>query len=131
GCSASSYLGYVRGCWIVHLLELAIDHFIRRLAEARPESLSMLVEAAEIVLECLLCSSEKVVHLHIRFEPLFKKISFLEVAFNCALLCFHLLTGFTVQLISCGVEMSFRRRFQLLSFSLDFVRRASELFDFG
>jgi hypothetical protein len=39
------------GRWIVHLLELAIDHFIRRLAEARPESLSMLVEAAEIVLD--------------------------------------------------------------------------------
>jgi hypothetical protein len=53
------------GCWIVHLLELAIDHFIHRLAEARPEPMSILVEAAEIALECLLCSSEKVVHLHI------------------------------------------------------------------
>jgi hypothetical protein len=51
------------GHWIVHLLELAIEHFIRRLAEARTEPLSMLVDAAEIVLESLLGSLEKVVHL--------------------------------------------------------------------
>jgi hypothetical protein len=41
------------------------------------------------------------------------------------------LPGFTLQFISYGLEMSFRRRFQLLSFSLDFVRFTSELFDFG
>ena len=48
------------GCWIVHLLELAIDHLIRRFAEPRPESLSMLVDATKIFLEVLLCSSEKI-----------------------------------------------------------------------
>jgi hypothetical protein len=32
--------GMFGGRWIVHLLEHAIDHFIRRLAEAHPESLS-------------------------------------------------------------------------------------------